>query len=47
MISNTRSKFLIQVVLTDYPDDQLVENMKINVENNIPVDIRHRVGVQV
>ncbi|KIJ53206.1 hypothetical protein M422DRAFT_25671 [Sphaerobolus stellatus SS14] len=30
-----------RVVLTDYPDRDLVENMEINVENNIPESIRH------
>ncbi|KAF8501202.1 nicotinamide N-methyltransferase [Gautieria morchelliformis] len=35
-----------KVMLTDYPDEQLLENLKINVENNIPSEIRRGVQVQ-
>ena len=38
---------LNQVVITDYPDDELVENISYNIVVNIPVDDRDRVSVQV
>ena len=36
-----------KVVITDYPDPELIENIKINVEKNIPQEMRSRVDVQV
>ncbi|KAF9466671.1 putative methyltransferase-domain-containing protein [Collybia nuda] len=35
-----------QVVITDYPDDELVENMSHNVEANIPIQERSHISVQ-
>ncbi|KZS89768.1 nicotinamide N-methyltransferase [Sistotremastrum niveocremeum HHB9708] len=35
-----------KVVITDYPDPQLIRNIEINVENNIPYMTRDRVSVQ-
>ncbi|OCF75942.1 nicotinamide N-methyltransferase [Kwoniella mangroviensis CBS 8886] len=34
-----------QVVITDYPDNDLVENMRFNVDVNIPGDLRGNVDV--
>ena len=36
-----------QVVITDYPDAALIENMHTNVKKNVPVDISSRVAVTV
>jgi nicotinamide N-methyltransferase len=38
---------IVQVLMTDYPDDNLVENMTHNVATNIPVGERDHVFVQV
>ena len=35
------------MVITDYPDPELIENIRINVQTNIPEDKRSRVDVQV
>jgi len=35
-----------RVVLTDYPDRELIENMEINVEKNVPDSLRHLVHVK-
>ncbi|RDB18927.1 Protein N-methyltransferase NNT1 [Hypsizygus marmoreus] len=35
-----------QVVVTDYPDDELVRNMLYNIEENIPSSDRHRISVK-
>ncbi|PCH45119.1 hypothetical protein WOLCODRAFT_78055 [Wolfiporia cocos MD-104 SS10] len=35
-----------KVVLTDYPDTVLLENMSFNVNTNIPAHIRHRAHVE-
>jgi len=40
--------FLYQVVLTDYPDASLIENMQYNVDQNIQQpEIRSNVHVEV
>lgn len=36
-----------QVVLTDYPDADLIENIRYNVRANISPDFQDRVDVQV
>ena len=36
-----------KVVITDYPDPELLENIKINVERNVPPEVRNRVDIQV
>jgi len=38
---------VIQVVLTDYPDNALIENLEFNVKNNIPAAAADHVGVKV
>ncbi|KAG9011599.1 nicotinamide n-methyltransferase [Tulasnella sp. JGI-2019a] len=35
-----------QVLVTDYPDADLLHNLKINVERNIPTALQHKVTVQ-
>ena len=35
------------IVVTDYPDQQLVENLRWNVECNVNEDTRRRVDVDV
>ncbi|KAG6810555.1 hypothetical protein H0H92_011340 [Tricholoma furcatifolium] len=35
-----------KVVITDYPDDDLIKNIEYNVEANIPVVDRNRVAIQ-
>ena len=36
-----------QVILTDYPDADLIANLRYNVQENIPEALRHRVDVEV
>ena len=38
---------MAQVVLTDYPDAALIENLAYNVQQNIPQEQRRRVITQV
>ena len=38
---------VIQVIVTDYPDQELVENMEYNVKMNVPEHRRDRLSVQV
>jgi nicotinamide N-methyltransferase len=35
------------VVVTDYPDQQLVDNLRWNVECNVPESVRDQVDVDV
>ena len=36
----------LQVVLTDYPDAELLENLRYNVQANVPDTLRHLVDVE-
>lgn len=38
---------MLAKVMTDYPDRELVENMKINVAENMPDSLRGRISVKV
>jgi hypothetical protein len=46
-VQKLKISFNSKIVITDYPDAELQENVVYNVKQNIPVELQSRIHVQV